>query len=74
MASAQITITITDTAQHPLTEIRDVLTAKWGGPTGGTSQQKITFIQGYIAQHIKDQFKQGIADNAVPPDNSIDIQ
>lgn len=58
MASATLTITITDTVNHPLTTVRDKLLTKWNYPGGGTNQDKIDFIETHIAQYIKRQYKE----------------
>ena len=56
MASATLTITITDTPGHSLVQVRDRLLIKWNYPGNGTAQQKIDFIEAHLAQYIKRQY------------------
>lgn len=67
MASATVTITITDTASHSLVQIRDALLIKWnylsGGGIGwvatGTGPDKLAFIQAYTAKNwFKKEYKE----------------
>lgn len=65
MASASVTITFTDTANHPLATVRDKLLIKWNYSGGGginwvplgTAQDKLNFIQKYTAKNwFKEQY------------------
>lgn len=64
MATASLTITFTDTVNHPLATVRDKLLIKWNYLGGGglnwvplgTNQDKLNFIQAYVAQQIKQQY------------------
>ena len=56
MASAQLTVTVTDTVNHPLTTVRDKLLIKWNAPEGLTAPQKIDFIEAHLAEYIKRQY------------------
>lgn len=56
MASATLSITVTDTANHPLATVRDKLLIKWNYPGGGTAQDKLDFIEAHIANYMKRQY------------------
>ena len=56
MASATISVTVTDTVNHPLAQVRDKLLIKWNAPEGLTAPQKLDFIEAHIAQYIKRQY------------------
>lgn len=56
MASASLTITVTDTVNHPLALVRDKLLIKWNYPGNGTAQQKIDFIEAHLAKYLKQQY------------------
>jgi len=56
MASATLTVTVTDTVGHPLITVRDKLLIKWNAPGGLTSQQKLDFIEAHLAGYIKRQY------------------
>lgn len=75
MASASITITITDAPGHTLVQVRDRLLTKWNYTGNGTNQQKLDFIQAHIAEYIKDQYKEQIMNesNAVNAAVQIDV-
>lgn len=58
MASATITVTITDTPNHPLTTIRDKVCARLGYNGPNTNPAKIAFIQAFLANVIKNEYIQ----------------
>lgn len=82
MASASITITITDTPNHPLATVRDKLLIKWnylsGGGIGwvptGTGPDKLDFIEAYIAkQFIKKQYIEQLQLESQASNESADV-
>ena len=56
MASVALTVTVTDTVNHPLAQVRDKLLIKWNAPLNLTNPQKIDFIETHLAQYIKRQY------------------
>lgn len=56
MASAILTITITDAPNHSLIQIRDKLLIKWNYSGNGTAQDKLNFLQTKIAKFVKEQY------------------
>lgn len=58
MASATITVTVTDTPNHPLATVRDTVLVALNYPGGGTAQQKLDFIEAHLADHLKKLYLQ----------------
>lgn len=82
MASAIVSITITDTAGHSLVTIREALLVKWnylagGGinwPPLGTSQDKLNFIQAYTAKNwFKFQYIEALQIASQNANNNADV-
>lgn len=65
MASATLTVTVTDTANHPLTQVRDKLLIRWNYLSGGdinwnplnTNPDKLDFIEAKLARYLKTEYK-----------------
>ena len=78
MASVTLSVTVTDTVNHPLVTIRDTVLIALNYPGGGTAQDKLNFIQSYLAKHLKMLYIQQLdrQRNASPiaVDAEIDIQ
>lgn len=73
MASATLTITITDTPSHSLVQVRDRLLIKWNYPGNGTAQQKLDFIEAHIANYIKQQYKEQLQMESFAANQAADL-
>lgn len=73
MASATLSITITDTVNHSLAQVRDRLLTKWNYPGGGTAQDKLDFIEAHIAQYIKQQYKEQLQMESFAANEAADL-
>lgn len=73
MASATLTITITDTPSHSLVQVRDRLLVKWNYSGNGTAQQKLDFIEAHIANYIKQQYKEQLQMESFAANQAADL-
>lgn len=87
MASATVSIIITDTANHSLVDIREKLLVKWNYLSGGninwsptgTAQDKLNFIEAYTAKNwFKKEYIEQLANEAAvtvaAAESEVDIQ